>query len=321
MTTIDGGRGSSFPDLVDALRALVEARRTGALYIISDDNHWAGIAIDDGVIEAVSYRGADGMRAFELLRGAGTLRFKFYEDDVALHGHTWPLPDTTELIELLAAAGPWQEIPPHHEPAGDEAPQAAGADPDSAPEPDPAPEPYLAPGGIDPDPATRNRVVEELVRSVMSEIGEERESPERTMQLDDLGPVAVMLPEPDSSGHDPSPGIRHSSPDPPPRDRRPVTGPHASAPSVAPPGTQGAARRVARALVRDIVEEEATRVLGPIGPVLVREYWRRQPPRNSRDLQLLLVKIAADIGDSAQADAFWRQVSRRILAHSTPRTR
>ena len=72
------------------------------------------------------------------------------------------------------------------------------------------------------------------------------------------------------------------------------------------PATIGASR------VREIVEQESVRILGPMGAALVQQEWARRRPRGMGDLLALLREIGAEMEDPELAKRYVERTSQRV---------
>ena len=80
------------------------------------------------------------------------------------------------------------------------------------------------------------------------------------------------------------------------------------APSAAPQ------RTVSGSVVRQIVEEEANRAMGPVGKELVAALWRHGTPRNFAELDPILGELAEACLEEARGNALVERVTQRILS-------
>ena len=81
--------------------------------------------------------------------------------------------------------------------------------------------------------------------------------------------------------------------------------PARAAPGPRPP-TVGASR------VREIVEQESARILGPMGVALAQQAWARRRPRGMADLLALLREIGAEMEDPELAKRYVERTSQRV---------
>ena len=310
---------SSYSDLVVSLRTLTKMQGTGTLYVMTNDNLWAGITLDGGDIQAVSCRGVNGMGAVESLREIETCWFRFENGD-KLQEDVQDLPGTEEIIKLLAAADPSEEAEPFpgrepadreppggepatHEPAGDgpaieEAPQAASA------------APVTAGGTMQATARPRTVKAGEEDEEIDDAFLRLRDILDATMPSDN--PISGLGPSGDPGGPEGSP-LPAGATRPERREPAPAVLPPAGSTALHETRSGGPAGiRVSGEVVRRIVEEEAMGELGPIGLFLTQDHWRRHAPRNLRSLEPLLESMADDIGNEAKAREFIRRVQDRI---------
>ena len=72
------------------------------------------------------------------------------------------------------------------------------------------------------------------------------------------------------------------------------------------PATIGASR------VREIVEQESARILGPMGASLVQQAWARRRPRGMKGLLPLLREIGGEMEDPELVERYVERVSERV---------
>lgn len=93
------------PLLVDELRRLHRQRRTGTLFIATDDNHLLRAGLQDGEIISLSFRNRRGADALNPARQIRTGRARFEPGMLmSCHGQQ-PLPSTPELLDYLSGGG------------------------------------------------------------------------------------------------------------------------------------------------------------------------------------------------------------------------
>ncbi len=102
-------------ELLQELVRMCNERRTGTLFIATNDNRLARIALKDGVISAVEFQRKQGLAAIKLMQSilAGTWRFN---EELMLVSGVQSLPSTPGLLRMLAdKPGPGGDIsiPPH----------------------------------------------------------------------------------------------------------------------------------------------------------------------------------------------------------------
>lgn len=88
-------------DLLQKLTSLCAERRTGTLFIATDDNRLARFALKAGTIVAVVFQRKQGLDAIEMMQSvlAGTWKFN---EQMMLVGATQSLPSTPDLLKMLA---------------------------------------------------------------------------------------------------------------------------------------------------------------------------------------------------------------------------
>ena len=64
--------------------------------------------------------------------------------------------------------------------------------------------------------------------------------------------------------------------------------------------------------VREIVEQESARILGPMGVALAQQAWARRRPRGMADLLALLREIGAEMEDPELAKRYVERTSQRV---------
>lgn len=103
-------------ELLKKLVQLCTERRTGTLFIATDDNRLARFALKNGVIAAVAFQRKQGMPAVEMMQSviAGKWRFN---DQMMLVSGVQSLPSTPELLQILADETSFDLVLPHSEPA------------------------------------------------------------------------------------------------------------------------------------------------------------------------------------------------------------
>lgn len=88
-------------ELLQELIRMCNERRTGTLFIATNDNRLARIALKDGAIAAVEFQRKQGIAAIQLMKSilAGTWRFN---DELMLVSGVQSLPATSGLLRMLA---------------------------------------------------------------------------------------------------------------------------------------------------------------------------------------------------------------------------
>ncbi|HRK56311.1 MAG TPA: hypothetical protein PLQ67_02165 [Burkholderiaceae bacterium] len=88
-------------ELVREVARMCNERRTGTLFIATNDNRLARIALKDGVIAAVEFQRKQGLAAVKLMQGitGGTWRFN---DELMMVGSAQSLPSTPGVLKMLA---------------------------------------------------------------------------------------------------------------------------------------------------------------------------------------------------------------------------
>ena len=125
----------SHDQLIDVLRGLCAAKRSGIMFIITAENHAAQFALRDGAIAGLSYRLLRGSAALPSMRALRAGRYRFQTETV---DHTDPeLPATSELLALLVSESTVSG-PTVSEPADAAGPRV---EPETAPPQDPGPAP------------------------------------------------------------------------------------------------------------------------------------------------------------------------------------
>lgn len=92
-----------FPQILEALGQLVRERRSGTLFITTDDNHSARFALEDGEIRSMAYshlRGYDALPKLQQIRGGS---YRFVEGGF-ISPEAIPLPRTDELLAMIGEA-------------------------------------------------------------------------------------------------------------------------------------------------------------------------------------------------------------------------
>ena len=82
----------------------------------------------------------------------------------------------------------------------------------------------------------------------------------------------------------------------------------------APAPPESSRRKVSASVVRQIVEEEASRAMGPVGRELVATLWRHGAPRNFSELDPILSELADACLEEAQGHALIERVTQRVLS-------
>ena len=81
------------------------------------------------------------------------------------------------------------------------------------------------------------------------------------------------------------------------------------------PASSGAPQRtVSGSVVRQIVEEEASRAMGPVGKELVAALWRNGTPRNFAELDPILGELADACLEEARGNLLVERVTQRVLS-------
>lgn len=88
-------------ELLQEITRMCSERRTGTLFIATNDNRLARIALKDGVIAAVEFQRKQGLAAIKLMQSilAGTWRFN---EELMLVSGVQSLPSTPGLLKMLA---------------------------------------------------------------------------------------------------------------------------------------------------------------------------------------------------------------------------
>jgi len=88
-------------DLLQELVRMCHERRTGTMFIATNDNRLARIALKDGVISAVEFQRKQGLAAIKMMQTilAGSWRFN---DELMLVSGVQSLPSTPGLLKMLA---------------------------------------------------------------------------------------------------------------------------------------------------------------------------------------------------------------------------
>lgn len=88
-------------ELLQELIRMCNERRTGTLFIATNDNRLARIALKDGAIAAVEFQRKQGIAAIQLMKSilAGTWRFN---DELMLVSGVQSLPATSGVLRMLA---------------------------------------------------------------------------------------------------------------------------------------------------------------------------------------------------------------------------
>lgn len=103
--------------LIDELQTLCAAKRSGTMFIITEENHVAQFVLRDGVIVGLTYRLLRGPAAVPPLRVFPAGRYRFQTETV---DRTDPgLPATADLLALLVPEPASAVEPPQAEPATD----------------------------------------------------------------------------------------------------------------------------------------------------------------------------------------------------------
>ena len=103
--------------LIDELQTLCAAKRSGTMFIITEENHVAQFVLRDGVIVGLTYRLLRGPAALPPLRTFPAGRYRFQTETV---DRTDPeLPATADLLALLVPEPASAVEPPQAEPATD----------------------------------------------------------------------------------------------------------------------------------------------------------------------------------------------------------
>lgn len=128
-----------FRRIVEMVREFCTQRRTGTVFIVSDDNRMAQVHLESGNIVALLCRGRRGQEAVAGMRTMQAARLRF--DDNYLTADDSERFDTNKVLDLLGSGG--SDSPRVAERAA--APVAAPAPPPAAPE---------GPGTVTPAQAT-----------------------------------------------------------------------------------------------------------------------------------------------------------------------
>ncbi len=101
-------------ELLQELIRMCNERRTGTLFIATNDNRLARVALKDGVISAVEFQRKQGLAAIKLMQSilAGTWRFN---EELMLVSGVQSLPSTPGLLKMLADKPGSDSALPAHE--------------------------------------------------------------------------------------------------------------------------------------------------------------------------------------------------------------
>lgn len=88
-------------ELLREIVRMCNERRTGTMFIATNDNRLARIALKDGVIAAVEFQRKQGLAAVKLMQGimGGTWRFN---EELMMVGGVQSLPSTPGLLKMLS---------------------------------------------------------------------------------------------------------------------------------------------------------------------------------------------------------------------------
>ena len=106
----------TLPSLADALERFCQEGRSGALRIVTSDNHTAFFGLLAGRIVSVQYRIRKDVRALEQILGVSAGRYTFAEDAIVPTSAAL-LPDTGEILAMLRAENPNMPAPVRAVPA------------------------------------------------------------------------------------------------------------------------------------------------------------------------------------------------------------
>ncbi len=93
----------SYQQLMQELRKLCEEKRTGTMFITTDDNHSARFALQEGRIVACAYTLKKGFDALPLIQQIKSGTFAF-ADGVFSGMDEIPLPETEVMFEVLGGS-------------------------------------------------------------------------------------------------------------------------------------------------------------------------------------------------------------------------
>ncbi len=100
-----------FQDLIAQLHQVCQERRTGTLFIATDDNRLARISVEQGQIVFLAFQTKRGAEALPLMRQINAGRSRF-EDGMITAVSKIPLPSTDEMLAYLnGAAAPAEPVP------------------------------------------------------------------------------------------------------------------------------------------------------------------------------------------------------------------
>lgn len=91
--------------IVAELRELRSRQVSGMYYVVSDDNRQGRIALAQGEIVSVAYRGVEGPQALARLAGIRAVRTRFSADGLPREGGATTLPATEALLRALLHGG------------------------------------------------------------------------------------------------------------------------------------------------------------------------------------------------------------------------
>ncbi len=94
-------QGQHLSVLLEELQALCNARKSGTLLIVTDDNSLAQFLLEDGMIVAVSFKGHKGEGALQLISKIAFGRARFHQR--TLLARTPSLPSTEEILLSLGS--------------------------------------------------------------------------------------------------------------------------------------------------------------------------------------------------------------------------
>jgi hypothetical protein len=88
--------------LISTLRDLCNMRKTGTMYISTDDNHAARFTLNNGEIVACGFSSRRGMEALELSRNINAGKYSFVESSNPAEANQ-NIPTTKEILKYLVA--------------------------------------------------------------------------------------------------------------------------------------------------------------------------------------------------------------------------
>jgi hypothetical protein len=113
-----------FRRIVEMVREFCTQRRTGTVFIVSDDNRMAQVHLDGGSIVALLFRGRRGQEALAGMRTMQAARLRF--DDSYLTADDTERFNTNEVLEFLSGGVPARSRAVERVAAAPAAPPQAG---------------------------------------------------------------------------------------------------------------------------------------------------------------------------------------------------